>query len=86
MVLETAQIGLLVFIALLGIPTGFFLAHLTKEELKDGRKWFKLLSIISFAAFLASLFLVNGNVQPLMLTVSAFIFFISTVPLFVQGR
>jgi len=34
-------IGILVLI--LGIPVGNFLAKITKEELKSGRKWFILL-------------------------------------------
>jgi len=34
-------IGILVLI--FGIPVGNFLAKITKEELKDGRKWFVLL-------------------------------------------
>lgn len=34
-------------ILLLGIPLGNFLARQTKEELKDGQKWFKLIIIIS---------------------------------------
>ena len=37
-------IGIL-FLAL-GIPIGNFLAKITKEELKSGRKWFKLIVII----------------------------------------
>jgi hypothetical protein len=28
-------------------PVGFFLAYLTKDELKSGKKWFKLFSIVS---------------------------------------
>ena len=38
-------IGIL-FLAL-GIPIGNFLAKITKEELKSGRRWFKLIVIIS---------------------------------------
>lgn len=34
-------------ILILGIPLGDLLARHTKEELKDGRKWFKLIIIIS---------------------------------------
>jgi MFS family permease len=43
----------------LGIPLGNFLAKITKEELKSGRKWFKLLIILSFIG--AIVFLILGN-------------------------
>ena len=36
-----------VFLAL-GIPIGNFLAKITKEELKSGKKWFKLIILICF--------------------------------------
>ena len=35
-----------VVVLILGIPIGNFLAKYTKEELKDGRKWFNLLIFI----------------------------------------
>jgi len=35
-------------ILLLGIPAGYLLAWLCRDELVDGRKWFKILSWISF--------------------------------------
>lgn len=38
-------IGILVLF--LGIPIGNFLATLTKEELKSGRLWFKLIILLS---------------------------------------
>ena len=37
-------IGILVL--LLGFPLGSFLAKQTKEELKSGQKWFKLIIIV----------------------------------------
>ena len=39
----------------IAVPAGFFLAFLTKDELKAGREWFWALLIISI--FLASMFL-----------------------------
>ena len=36
----------IVFLAL-GIPIGNLLAKITKEELKSGRKWFKLIVVVS---------------------------------------
>ena len=44
-------------VLLLGIPIGTFLARLTKEELKDGQKWFKLIIIISLIGAIISLIL-----------------------------
>ncbi|HUS50915.1 MAG TPA: hypothetical protein VMZ91_12175 [Candidatus Paceibacterota bacterium] len=35
-------------ILLLGIPVGYLLAYLTRDELVSGRKWFKMISVISF--------------------------------------
>lgn len=37
-------IGLIVLV--LGIPLGDYLAKITKEELKDGQKWFRILVIL----------------------------------------
>jgi len=44
-----------IFLLVLAIPTGFVLAWLAKDELKDGKRWFKALLFISF--FLFSMFL-----------------------------
>ncbi len=46
-------------ILLLGIPIGSYLAKITKEELKKGQKWFKLIVIISLIGAVVSLFLTN---------------------------
>ena len=35
-----------IFVLILGIPLGNYLAKATKEELKAGQKWFKLIIII----------------------------------------
>ncbi len=43
----------------LGFPLGSFLAHVTKEELKSGKKWFKLIIIFSLIGGLIGL--VIGN-------------------------
>jgi len=43
----------------LGIPIGNLLAKATKEELKSGRKYFKILIIASLVGALA--FLILGN-------------------------
>ena len=41
--LEWIKIVIGVFVLALGIPAGNFIARLTKEELKPGQKWFKLI-------------------------------------------
>ena len=41
------QFLIAIFVLILGIPLGNFLAKTTKEELKDGQKWFRLIVIIS---------------------------------------
>ena len=80
--METIQILLLTLVALLGIPAGFLLKYFTKEEMKPGRKWFKMISSLSAVAFFASMIFARGDSLALMLTAFAFIFFISAVPLF----
>ena len=39
----------------LGIPLGNYLAHHTKEELKAGQIWFKLISFVGLAGAILSL-------------------------------
>lgn len=43
----------------LGWPIGNFLASKTKEELKSGQKWFRLLIVISLIGAVISLILWN---------------------------
>jgi hypothetical protein len=44
---------------ILGIPAGNLLAKVTKEELKQGRKWFKLLIMFSLIGAIVFLILKN---------------------------
>lgn len=44
---EVYSFSLGIILLILGIPIGNILAKMTKEELKDGKKWFKLLIILS---------------------------------------
>lgn len=55
--LITLLIGVVVL--LLGFPIGTFLAKVTKEELKSGKKWFKLIIIISLIGGFIGLILQN---------------------------
>jgi len=52
---NTLQLVIGVLVLLLGIPIGNFLAKITKEELKRGRKWFNLIVIISIIGAVFSL-------------------------------
>jgi len=50
-------IGILVL--LIGIPIGHYLAKITKDEMKAGQRWFKLLIIISLISAVISAVLKN---------------------------
>ena len=54
-------IGLLILI--LGIPIGKLLAKLTKEELKSGQIWFKLLILISTILGIIGLIIQNDTLM-----------------------
>jgi len=45
----------------LGFPVGDFLANKTKDELKLGQKWFKIIIIVSLIGGLMSLILRNDS-------------------------
>jgi hypothetical protein len=68
------QIITLIAIALSGYPIGLFIACNTKEELKDGRKWFKWIMIACAFGILLSLLFLTGNELILALVSSVFIF------------
>ena len=78
--LNFIQITLLVLVGLAGIPAGVFVAQHTWEELKPGRKWFKIIAITSVAIAAVSLFMAEGDTLALILGVSAFTFFLAAVP------
>ena len=48
-----------IVILLLGIPFGSWLARATKEELKQGKKWFRLIIVLGFIGSIISLILRN---------------------------
>ncbi len=54
-------IGIIVLI--LGIPIGNLLAKYTKEELKDGKPWFKLLIFIGLIGGLVGLIIRNDAIM-----------------------
>lgn len=64
---------LLIIIALLGFPIGMLIAKLTKEELQAGRKWFKLLVILSAIAVIVSILFATGKTLLMLSASFAFI-------------
>ena len=46
----------------LGIPIGNFLANMTKEELKSGQIWFKIITILSLIIGIIGLIIKNDLV------------------------
>lgn len=64
-----------IFLLALAIPAGFVLAWLAKDELKEGKKWFKALFVISLV--LTGVFWVYG-ISYAALT-SAFVAIVSLV-------
>ena len=56
---EIVKIIIGIIILLLGIPIGTFLARITKEEFKEGQKWFKLIVFFSLIGAIVSLILRN---------------------------
>ena len=60
---------------ILGIPTGYLISWLARDELKDGRKWFRILIIL--AVIIGGWFALTGN-YVIALT-SGFIFIVSII-------
>lgn len=56
---EVIKMAIGILILLLGFPIGIFLAKLTKEEIKSGQIWFKLIVLFAFLGAIAALFLRN---------------------------
>lgn len=51
------QILLIILVLVLAVPIGYLLAYLCRDELKDGRKYFKLLVFLSAILGIVFLFL-----------------------------
>ena len=56
---EVLKIAIGIAFLLLGIPIGSYLAEKTKEELKQGRKWFKLIIVVSLVSSIVALIIQN---------------------------
>lgn len=61
--LEILKIIIGAIVLALGIPIGNFLAKYTKEELKDGKHWFKLLVVIGLIGGLIGLIIGNDAIM-----------------------
>jgi predicted membrane protein len=70
---QIIQILLTILVLILAFPSGYLLAYLCKDELIDGRKWFKLLALISTILVVIFLFF--------NLTIALTLIFISIVSL-----
>lgn len=79
--METIQTLLLILIALSGIPAGILVAGMTREELRPGKRWFKLIAAASLVCIIGSFFFTSGDTLAVALTVFAFTLIISLVPL-----
>lgn len=71
------QVISIIIILLSAFPVGLLLAWLTKEELKDGRKWFLVLAILFIIAATFLSFINFSEKIPAILT----LFYISIVSL-----
>ncbi|MBM3234120.1 hypothetical protein FJZ19_03425 [Candidatus Pacearchaeota archaeon] len=72
---------LLVLILLTSFPAGYLLAHLCRDELVPGRKWFKLISVVSLLTALIMLFVYKNF--PVILTL-IYICIISLISLYLS--
>ena len=52
-----------IFVLFVGIPIGNYLAKNTKEELKSGQKWFKLIIIVSLVGGFVGLWIGNDAIM-----------------------
>jgi len=56
---EIFKILIGIAVLILGIPIGNFLEKITREELKQGEKWFKIIIFLSLIGSVISLIFVN---------------------------
>jgi len=66
--MELLQQILIAAATMLGIPVGFIIATMTKEELEPGRKWFSLISFFSMIAMIITIvfYLINNQIEILI--------------------
>jgi hypothetical protein len=67
-----------ILILLTAIPVGFLIAYMTEEELKDGRKYFRLIFYLSVSLAIIFSF-INRRIESLSLAYLAITSFISYI-------
>jgi hypothetical protein len=72
--MNTIQIILSIIVALTGYPFGLLIAHFTPEELRSGRRWFKLIMLTDIILIILSIFLFSAELNTLIFLLSIFIF------------
>ena len=82
MMTEIINLFIGIIVLLLGIPIGNYLAKETKEELKAGRNWFKLIISLSLIGVLIGLLLKND----VLLFTFAFIAIVTSRGLKTKGK
>lgn len=65
---------LAIIVALLGYPLGLILAKITKEELKTGKKWFRLIIAVCVIAIVVSVIFTGG--KTFLFLILSFVFII----------
>lgn len=59
--MNALQTILIIIIALAGYPVGLLIAWLAEDELKQGKKWFKIIILISAVALTVSFIFAQGE-------------------------
>jgi hypothetical protein len=75
------QIILIFVISLLGYPLGLVLADLTREELKSGRIFFKIIILLTFISIIVSLLFLKGTNLIAFIAIMIFIFLVALASL-----
>lgn len=75
--MNIVQIIAVIILMLSGYPLGLMLAYLTKEELKQGKFFFKILMALSLLALIISLFFLEKENLIFFIAVMTFIFLIT---------
>jgi hypothetical protein len=72
--MNTAQMVMIAILAISGFPLGIFLSNYIKEELKQGRRWFAMIIVLSIIGMILSLILAKSDALVFLLASLVFIF------------
>lgn len=70
-----------IVVALLGYPIGLLISHFTKEELAQGRKWFKIIILVCLIALAFAFIFTWGNTLLFLVSSLTFIILVSLASL-----